>query len=113
MSDCLFCRIARGEIPSRVVHDDDEVMAFRDINPQAPTHVLIVPKEHIPSLEAAEERHAGILGRLLLTARRIAEQEGLGEGYRVVNNCGPRAGQTVHHIHFHLLGGRDMAWPPG
>lgn len=113
MSDCIFCKIARGEIPSQKVHEDEQFLAFRDIHSQAPTHILIIPKEHIPSLQEAEDRHGPLLGSTLLLARRLAEQEGLSEGYRVVNNCGPQGGQTVGHLHFHLLGGRDMAWPPG
>lgn len=111
--DCIFCRIAAGEVRAQVVYEDAEILAFRDINPQAPVHVLLIPREHIPSLDAVAERHAGLLGRLLLAARSLAAQLGLGEGYRVVNNCGARAGQSVFHLHFHLLGGRDFAWPPG
>ncbi len=88
-------------------------MAFRDIHPQAPVHLLIIPKEHIPSLEAAEDAHAGLLGHILITARNLAREAGLQNGFRVVNNCGPAGGQTVYHLHFHLLGGRSMQWPPG
>lgn len=113
MSGCIFCRIAAGEIPARVVYEDDRVVAFHDINPQAPTHVLLIPREHLASLAEAEEGHAGLLGHLLLAARTVAARLGLSEGYRVVNNCGARAGQSVFHLHFHLLGGRDFGWPPG
>lgn len=113
MPDCLFCRIAGREIPAQVVYEDEEVLGFRDIHPQAPVHVLFIPKVHVASLKDAEDGHAGLLGRLLLAARATAEQFGLADGYRVVNNCGAGAGQTVFHLHFHLLGGRDFAWPPG
>ncbi len=113
MPDCLFCRIAAREIPAQVVYEDEQVLGFKDINPQAPVHVLFIPKVHLASLKDAEEGHAGVLGRLLLAVRATAEQFGLSGGYRVVNNCGAQAGQTVFHIHFHLLGGRDFTWPPG
>ncbi len=113
MAECVFCRIVAREIPAQVVYEDEEILGFRDINPQAPVHVLLIPKEHVASLDEAEERHAPLLGRLLLAARSVAAQLGLDDGYRVVNNCGARAGQSVFHIHFHLLGGRDFAWPPG
>ena len=113
MSDCVFCRIVAGEIASRRVHEDDEVVAFHDLNPQAPTHVLVVPRRHIASLDGAGEGDAALLGRLLLAVRRVARELGVQAGYRVVNNCGAPAGQSVFHIHFHLLGGRSMHWPPG
>jgi histidine triad (HIT) family protein len=110
--DCLFCRIVRGEIPARLVAEGDDYVAFRDVNPQAPTHVLVIPREHIPSLDAARE--PGILGRLALAAADVARREGIVEdGYRVVVNTNAAAGQTVFHIHLHVLGGRDMGWPPG
>jgi len=112
MSDsCLFCRIVRREIPAKLVHEDEQTLAFRDIDPKAPTHVLVIPKTHVPSLNEATD--AEMLGRLLLTARSIAEAEGLTDGYRTVVNTGANAGQTVHHIHLHLLGGRHLSWPPG
>jgi len=111
--DCIFCRILAGEIPSAKVYEDDQLFAFRDINPQAPTHVLIIPREHIPSLNDLEGRHADLLGRIVLAAKEIAAQEGLADGWRFVFNCGPAAGQEVYHIHAHLLGGRPMTWPPG
>ncbi|HET8630325.1 MAG TPA: histidine triad nucleotide-binding protein [Thermomicrobiales bacterium] len=113
-ADCIFCRIARGEIPAQVVRQNDDAVAFRDLNPQAPTHVLVIPRRHIGSLHEAGEADAALLGRLLLTAREVAEQEGLGtNGYRVVINHGPDAGQSVPHLHLHVLGGRPFAWPPG
>ena len=110
--DCLFCRIVRGEIPATVVHKDDHVVAFRDMNPQAPVHVVIVPREHVASLNDATD--AEMLGRLSLAASEIARREGVADsGYRTVVNTNRAAGQTVFHIHLHLLGGRSMAWPPG
>ena len=113
MSDrCLFCRIVRGEIPAKVVHEDEHMLAFRDIDPKAPTHVLVIPKVHVGSLNEAND--AEMLGRLMLAARTIAEAEGLlTDGYRTVVNTGANAGQTVFHIHLHLLGGRHLGWPPG
>ena len=113
MSDCLFCKIVAGEIPAKIVHQDDECVAFRDIHPQAPVHVLVIPRKHLASMNDVEADDAPLLGRLLLAARTIAEQEGIGSGYRLVNNCGGEAGQTVFHWHLHLLGGRMMNWPPG
>jgi histidine triad (HIT) family protein len=110
--DCLFCRIARQEIPVPLVHDADGYIAFRDINPQAPTHILVVPREHIASLNDATD--AAMIGRLSLVAAQIAKQEGIAEsGYRTVINTNRDGGQTVFHIHLHLLGGRRLAWPPG
>ena len=111
--DCLFCKIVAGEIPSDRVFEDDEVIAFRDINPRAPTHVLVIPRRHIPDAHALTDDHAPILGSLFAAVRRIADEAGLANGYRVVTNVGPEAGQTVFHLHFHLLGGRSMGWPPG
>ena len=113
MSDsCLFCRIVRREIPAKLVHEDEQTLAFRDIDPKAPTHVLVIPKTHVPSLNEATD--AEMLGRLMLVARDIAQTEGLTtDGYRTVVNTGAHAGQTVFHIHLHLLGGRQMTWPPG
>jgi histidine triad (HIT) family protein len=110
---CLFCRIASGAIPAAIVHQDDEITAFRDIDPQAPTHILIVPNRHLASLRAAESE-AGLLGRLLTTAAALAQREGIADGgYRVVVNTGQHGGQSVDHLHLHLLGGRPMTWPPG
>jgi histidine triad (HIT) family protein len=111
---CLFCKIAAGEIPAKVVCETDEVVAFRDINPQAPSHVLIVPRRHVPSVNALAPEDAELVGKLFLAAREIARQEGVAEGgYRLVMNTGPDAGQSVDHIHLHLLGGRGLGWPPG
>jgi histidine triad (HIT) family protein len=111
--DCLFCRIAAGEIPSTVVHEDDAVFAFRDLNPQAPTHVLVVPKQHIGSAADLRAGDGALLGRLFATIADIADREGLSHGWRVVTNVGRDAGQSVHHLHLHLLGGRSFSWPPG
>jgi histidine triad (HIT) family protein len=113
MSDCLFCKIVAGDIPSNKVHEDEDLIAFRDINPQAPVHLLVVPKRHIAGLDDAGDEHAALLGRILTTMKRLAADQGIEGAYRVVNNCGERAGQSVFHIHFHLLGGRAMGWPPG
>ena len=111
---CIFCRIARGEIPSSVVLDEPELFAFRDINPVAPTHVLVIPKRHIASLADITAAEAGIIGKLFLAAREIAARDGaLASGFRTVINCGPDAGQTVFHLHLHVLAGRGMSWPPG
>ncbi len=111
---CLFCKIARGEIDADVVRSDENLVAFRDIHPQAPTHILIIPRRHIPSVNDLAGDTAGIMGELFLAARDLAQAEGLAErGYRMVVNAGPEAGQSVFHIHLHLLGGRGMAWPPG
>jgi len=110
---CIFCDVAAGKIPSKIVHEDRRVIAFRDISPKAPTHVLVVPREHLASLDDASAGHAELLGELLLVARRIASEEGLGNGYRVVVNCGADGGQSVDHLHVHLLGGRALGWPPG
>ncbi len=112
--DCLFCKIIAGEVPSVKVYEDDKVYAFRDINPEAPVHVLIVPKTHISSANELTEENADIVGEVFLAAKKIAIAEGIAEGgYRIVNNCGEDGGQTVRHLHFHMLGGRSLAWPPG
>lgn len=114
MSDCLFCKMIAGEIPTDVVYQDDDVFAFRDINPQAPLHVLIIPKTHIATINDLESDHAQLTGKLFLAAKKIAADEGVSEpGYRTVMNCNAEAGQTVFHIHLHLLAGRQMSWPPG
>jgi histidine triad (HIT) family protein len=113
MSDCIFCKIVAGEIPSKQIHADDDVVAFHDLSPQAPVHVLIVPRKHIASLDEASEEDRALLGRILLTGRDLARKLNVAPGYRIVNNCGESAGQSVFHIHFHLLGGRAMGWPPG
>lgn len=112
--DCIFCRIADGEIPGDIVYDDDEVVAFRDISPQAPTHILIIPRDHIPSVNELADGHKGLAGHMTLVARDLADAEGVSEsGYRLVLNTGDDGGQAVHHIHMHLLAGRSMGWPPG
>jgi histidine triad (HIT) family protein len=109
---CLFCRIVRREIPANVIHEDEHTLAFRDIDPKAPTHVLVIPKAHVPSLNEATD--AAQLGRLMLVAAQLAKTEGISDdGYRTVVNSGANAGQTVFHVHLHLLGGRRLAWPPG
>jgi histidine triad (HIT) family protein len=110
---CLFCKIIAGEIPSKKVFEDDLTYAFGDINPQAPTHILVVPRKHIPSLAEASAEDQEMLGYLHLVAARIARSEGLSKGFRTVINTGPDGGQTVDHLHVHLLGGRAMMWPPG
>ena len=110
MNDCLFCKIIAGEIPSTKVYEDEDVYAFRDINPQAPTHVLVIPKKHVASLAAADELDDATLAACLRACKKVAEAEGLAEGgFRVVSNCGDNACQSVHHLHFHVLGGRQMA----
>lgn len=111
--DCLFCKIISGEIPSSKVYEDEKVFAFNDIDPQAPVHVLIVPKDHIASVDDVNESNSSLIAHIFEVAPIIAKQQGLTDGYRIVNNCGDRAGQTVKHIHFHLMGGRDFAWPAG
>lgn len=111
--DCLFCRMAAGAIPVDKVHEDDLVFAIRDINPQAPTHVLVMPRRHVPSAAALTEADGPLLGRLFEVAGRIAREDGLEDGWRMVANTGPDGGQTVPHLHLHVLGGRRMTWPPG
>jgi histidine triad (HIT) family protein len=112
-ADCLFCRMAGGELPVPKVHEDDLVFAIRDINPQAPTHVLVIPVAHVASAAELSEDDATLLGRVFAVAGDIARAEGLDGGWRLVTNVGPDAGQTVEHLHYHLLGGRGMGWPPG
>jgi histidine triad (HIT) family protein len=112
--DCLFCKIAAGDIHAELVYESDDVVAFRDINPQAPTHVLIIPRTHIATINDIEEEHQALVGSLYSAARHIAVQEGIAEeGYRAVMNCNEGAGQSVFHIHLHVLGSRPMSWPPG
>ena len=114
MTNCLFCKITAGEIPSTEVLSTERTYAFRDLNPAAPTHVLVVPREHIGSAAEVEAGHGEILAELLTTARAVAEGDGVAEsGYRLVWNVGPDAGMTVHHLHLHVIGGRPMSWPPG
>ncbi|BAZ04362.1 histidine triad nucleotide-binding protein [Calothrix sp. NIES-3974] len=111
--DTIFGKIIRREIPADIVYEDDQTLAFRDVNPQAPTHILVIPKKPIPKLADAQADDTQLLGHLLQTVRKIAEQEQLTNGYRVVINTGNDGGQTVYHLHIHLLGGRAFAWPPG
>ena len=114
MNECLFCKMVSGVIPCDKVHENENVLAFRDIDPKAPTHILIIPKKHITTLNEINENDQDLLGELLLTAKKIAKDEGIdASGYRTVFNCNADGGQTVFHIHMHLLGGRLMAWPPG
>ena len=111
--NCLFCKIIGGEIPSNKVYEDDTVFAFRDIDPQAPVHILIVPKEHIASAKDINESNSAVVAHIFEVAAKIAKAEGLDDGFRIVNNCGDSAGQTVKHLHFHLMGGREFTWPAG
>ena len=114
MNDCLFCKIAAREIPSEIVHESDNVIAFRDVNPQAPTHILLIPREHLVSVAQIDDAHAGMLAELFRAAAHLAKAEGIDRsGWRLVTNVGEDAGQSVQHLHFHLLGGRPMTWPPG
>jgi histidine triad (HIT) family protein len=113
-SECLFCKIAARDIPADIVHETDHVVAFRDINPKAPTHILLIPKEHIPSVASVTDKHGALLAEIIQAAAHLAEAEGIDDsGWRLVTNVGPDAGQSVDHLHFHLLGGRGMSWPPG
>ena len=113
MADCLFCKIAAGEIPSTKVYEDEFVYAFLDIDPQAPFHAIIIPKEHIASAAEITCENSGLVAKVFEAAAKIAEREKLEKGFRIVNNCGEDGGQTVGHIHFHLLARRNLAWPPG
>lgn len=114
MSQCIFCKIAAGELPAAKLYEDESVLAFRDLHPQAPTHILIIPRRHIATLNDLEPGDAELVGRIFLVAKQLAEQEGLAEaGYRTLFNCNKAGGQEVYHIHLHFLGGRQMQWPPG
>jgi histidine triad (HIT) family protein len=113
MTGCLFCKIAAKEIDAEIVSESDGVVAFRDINPAGPTHVLVIPREHLESIQDVGRSHGEIVGEMFEVLNAIAEREGLEGGYRIVTNVGPDAGQSVHHLHLHLIGGRQMAWPPG
>jgi len=114
VADCIFCKIVSKEIPSKVVYEDEQVLVFHDINPQAPTHLLVIPKEHIQSASHVTEEHKELLGQIFIVIKNVTEKLGLDkDGYRVVNNCGKLGGQQVDHLHFHILGGRQMLWPPG
>ena len=114
MEECVFCKIEKKEIPAEIVYEDDCCLAFRDINPQAPVHILIIPRRHIPSILELKEEDCELMGRMYLVANELARKEGIADrGFRVLINCGPEAGQAVFHIHMHLLGGRKLGWPPG
>ena len=114
MTDCIFCKIAAGEIPATKVLETDDVVVFRDLNPQAPTHLLAIPRRHIATINDLQDDDAELIGKLYLAAKQVAADEGIADsGYRTVMNCGEGAGQTVFHIHLHILGGRPMTWPPG
>ncbi len=116
MTDCLFCKMVSGEIEPDVVYENEDVLAFRDLNPQAPTHVLVIPKRHISTINDLQQGDAELMGKLYLGAKKVAEQEGINgaeRGYRTVMNCNAEAGQAVFHLHLHVLGGRPMGWPPG
>jgi histidine triad (HIT) family protein len=112
-TETIFSKIIRREIPAEIVYEDDLAIAFKDVNPQAPVHILVIPKEPIAQLADAESKDHALMGHLLLTAKRVAQQAGLNNGYRLVINTGPDGGQTVYHLHLHILGGRQMTWPPG
>ena len=114
MDDCLFCRIVKKQIPAEIVYENDKVLAFRDIDPQAPIHMLIIPKEHLTTLNDVKEEHAQLMGQIILAAKVLAKEFDIDDkGYRSVFNCNKEGGQAVYHIHLHLLGGRQMNWPPG
>lgn len=114
MGDCLFCKIIGKTIPAKIVYEDEQTLAFEDINPQAPVHILVIPKKHIPTIIDLEEDDNNRLGHIFKVANKIAKDKGIADrGFRLVTNCNPESGQTVYHIHFHLLGGRPMHWPPG
>lgn len=114
MEDCIFCKIVKGEIPSEKVYEDDLVLAFNDLTPQAPIHTLIIPKEHIASANDVDDKNSKLIGHIIAIASKIAKEQGFDkDGYRIVNNCGRDGGQTVNHIHFHVLAGRGLQWPPG
>lgn len=112
MSDCLFCKIIKGEIPSNKVYEDEQCLAFYDIDPQAPTHFLVIPKAHIASVSQVTEENAPVVAHIFAVIAKVTKELGV-DSYRVVSNIGEQAGQSVHHLHFHVLGGRDMTWPPG
>ncbi len=114
MENCLFCKIAKGEIPSKIVYQDEHVVAFEDINPQAPVHVLLIPRQHIASIADLTLVDGVVLAQIFTTAQKVSQEMKIGEsGYRIVSNVGPDAGQAVFHLHFHMLGGRRFGWPPG
>lgn len=110
---CVFCKIVNGEIPSEKVYEDDKCVAFKDLDPKAPVHILIIPREHIPSCDAVNDDNCAVIGHIFAVAAKLAQKQELKNGYRIVNNCGEDGGQSVQHLHFHMLGGRAMTWPPG
>ncbi|WP_077075425.1 histidine triad nucleotide-binding protein [Aedoeadaptatus urinae] len=111
--DCLFCKIIEGEIPSQCLYEDDKIYVFKDIDPQAPVHFLVIPKKHIDSLDTVDDEDGELIGYVFKKIRDLAKEQGLKDGYRVVNNIGEDGGQSVKHMHFHVLGGRSLQWPPG
>ena len=113
MADCIFCKIAEGEIPSEIVYSDEHCVAFRDVNPQAPTHILVIPREHIKSVNEINSENSSIIAHIFQVISKIAAEEGLEKGYRVVSNIGEDGQQSVPHLHFHIIGGRSLQWPPG
>lgn len=113
MSDCIFCKIMSGDIPSTRIYEDETVLAFRDLDPQAPQHILLIPKEHIPSAAEITVENSGVVAHIFEVAAGLAKQLGMSDGFRIVSNCGEQAGQSVKHLHFHMLSGRDFTWPPG
>ena len=113
MSDCIFCKIANGEIPAKKAYEDEDVLAFYDLEPQAPVHILIIPKNHIASVDEVTDKNSAVISKVFEAAAKIAKELNLKDGYRIVTNCGPCAGQTVMHLHFHMMGGRDFGWPAG
>lgn len=113
MNDCLFCKIAKGEIPSEIIYEDDRIIAFNDVNPEAPVHFLVIPKKHIKSADNLTKEDIELIGYIFYMSSKLAKEKKLDSGYRIVNNCGVDGGQTVDHIHFHVLGKRNMQWPPG
>ena len=113
MADCIFCKIANGEIPSNKVYEDESVIAFHDLDPQAPTHILVIPKEHIASASEINETNSAVISHIFEVISKIAEDNGFSNDFRIVNNCGDRAGQTVKHLHFHIMSGREFTWPAG
>ena len=113
MKDCLFCKIIDKEIPSELIYEDDKVIAFKDINPRAPVHILIIPKKHISSAKDIKVEDEALIGRIFTVINKLGKEFNLENGYRIVNNCGNDGGQTVQHMHFHVLGGRELKWPPG
>ncbi len=112
MQDCLFCKIVAGQIPATIVYEDNDVVAFRDIHPQAPQHILFIPRRHVASMAELTPADSDMLGKIFVAAQKVAHDLGLEKGYRFVTNVGPHAGQSVLHLHFHLLGGRELGWPP-